>query len=108
MWSEKILGDGYSAIVVGFFFHDEEESIGLPFLQVNLKVASSNSKYEALKNKEDEAKELFDKNYSTVNNFEYSFRKPLSDFISSDKQPEDICEWFEDNINKVKDFINNI
>jgi len=109
MWSENIMGEeGFSTVIVGFFFDDGEESIGLPFAQVNLKVSSNNNKYEAIKNKENEAKEIFDTNYSTSNIFEYSFRKPLSDFISSEKQTEEICEWFEDKINKVKDFISNI
>lgn len=108
MWSEKIVGDGYSTIVVGFFFHDGEESVGLPFVQVSLKISSNNGKYEAFKMKIDEADEIFDTNYSTSNDFEYAFEKPLSDFISSGKQIEDICEWFEDKLKKIKDFVSEI
>jgi len=108
MWSEKIVGDGCSIIVVGFFFHDGKESVGLPFVQVSLKISSNNGKYEAFKMKRDEADEIFDRNYSNSKDFEYAFEKPLSDFISSGKQTEDICEWFEDKINKVKDFVSKI
>ena len=38
----------------------------------------------------------------------YSFEKPVSDFISSDNQNEEICKWFTEKINAINEFKQSI
>lgn len=108
MWSPNVIGENGEALVVVGFNFDNEQTNNIPMLMVSLYIDKANSKFKEVKELDEKEKADFCKLHDYGWAIEYAFEKPLSDFISSEKQTEEICEWFEDKINKVKDFISSI
>lgn len=108
MWSPNVIGENGEALVVVGFNLDNEQTNNIPMLMVSLYIDKANSKFKEVKELDEEEKADFCKLHDYGWAIEYAFVKPLSDFISSEKQTEEICEWFEEKINKIKDFVSKI
>lgn len=101
MWSRYILGkkeSGYSEIAVGFRFSDNK----IPVVIVFIYIEKSNSEFEKIKKMHtEELESVFDFYDYDEEYIFYSFEKPVSDFISSENQNEEICKWFTEKINVI-------
>lgn len=92
MWCNKVLGIGDSEVLIGFEFTDENNG-AFPMLVAKLYLATNNSELNNAKN-EIEKLNIFDgKDYDSYG-YIFWFEKPLSDFLSSQNQIDDICKWF--------------
>lgn len=98
MWTENIIGDGYSEVIVGFEFRDESK---IPKVIVSLVIAKNNSEFVRFTNKINEGEKIFDGCVEDTGANIYYFEKPLSDFISSSNQSKEICEWFAKKIDII-------
>lgn len=106
MWSRNIIGEnGYSEIAVGFGFDDNKN----PVVTVFIYVEKTNSEFDNIKKiYTEKLEDIFDSHYYDEGSIFYSFEKPVSDFISSENQNEEICEWFTEKIDIINEFKNSL
>ncbi|MBK1809502.1 PD-(D/E)XK nuclease family protein [Clostridium sp. YIM B02505] len=106
MWSRNIVGEnGYSEITVGFRFNDNK----IPVMIVFISIENDNSEFEKIKKMHTEKLEnVFDCYDYDETYIYYSFEKPVSDFISSENQNEEICKWFTEKINIINELKQSI
>lgn len=99
MWCTNVLGEGYSEVLVGFKFTNDSNNAA-PNLVVQLYLNKDNSKSVHI----GEINQIGVFEYFLDDEgFVFWFEKPLSDFISSQNQIEEICDWFKDKIKKIYD-----
>jgi hypothetical protein len=98
MWCTDITGTGYSEVMIGFEFTNEDDSVA-PNVVAQIYIGEDNSQYTDLKD-EIFKSEIFDY-IDTSEGFLCWFEKPLSDFISSKNQNEEISNWFCENLQKI-------
>lgn len=105
MWSKNIIGEnGYSEITVGFGFDDNKN----PVMKVFIYVVKSNSVFDdAKKIYAEKLQDIFDYYFYDEESISYSFEKPISDFISSKKQNEEISTWFIEKIEIINELKNS-
>lgn len=106
MWSKNIVGEnGYSEITIGFKFEDNK----MPVMIVFISVENGNSEFEKIKKMyTKQLEDIFDFYDYCDAYIYYSFEKPLSDFISSENQNEEICKWFTEKINVINELKQSI
>ena len=105
VWSENILGNGYSEILIGIEFSGSPVNNG-PRLVSQIWIAGGNSE-----NKGDKFSEECRKNNLPVKEIEsgygVQFFEPLSKFIDSDNQLKEIENWYRQKIKRFHDFKEN-
>lgn len=101
MRSKGVIGnDGYAEIGVGFRFRITNR----PIVVVYLDIGNKNSEFEKIRSEYSAALEdFFDYYYEDEKEIFCTLEKPVSDFVSSSKQNEDICKWFTEKIDKVSE-----
>ncbi|MTI80847.1 MAG: hypothetical protein FH758_08185 [Firmicutes bacterium] len=93
MWSMDVFGEGYSEVLLCFEFSSVDEGLA-PFLVVQCYCDKKNNKFKEYKSILEEEKDFFD--YVEIEDYGCWgwFEKPLSDFMSSQNQIEQISDWF--------------
>lgn len=102
LYKDKIFGEEYSEIYIGFNVAEDNEKIS-PYLVCGIYCTNSNSECDRFaKHIENNKKfKYIDISNSRVDAY---FDEPLSNFLSSNNQFEDIEKWFFDRLQIIKEF----
>lgn len=103
LWEEYIFGKGYSEYYIGFAISEIDDKV-IPVLNAGIKCEKGNDKFDKFKIAIERDNISFD--FKDVDEYEAMawFEEPISNFISSKNQLEEIEKWFRLKIEQLIQF----
>ncbi|WP_187296358.1 PD-(D/E)XK nuclease family protein [Tepidibacter mesophilus] len=103
LWRDNAFGEGYSEVCLGISLSECDGKI-IPYLVVSVYCMKNNSKYDEFKKYIEKNEDFFEYIDIEDNRSDAWFEEPLSNFIASDNQFEEIEEWFIEKLDKLNEF----